>query len=153
MEIIIYGRNDGTQRNEWGDTRPSRDFRYIRSRLGQERTVQVIQEWRRLREMARADSLTYLQQWRAQQQIESRDAVLSEAWAVGELTAEEDDREWISVPFKKSEGFHGTNEMPFGEWEGVKQELIRMLFDKRKARRSAQFTPSADQDEGGSWIS
>ena len=63
------------------------------------------------------------------------------------MTAEEGDREWISVPFKKSEGFHGTNEMPFGEWEGVKQELIRMLFDGKR-RRSGQVPPSEDQEDG-----
>ena len=65
---------------------------------------------------------------------ESREVVLAESWATEELKAEEEDREWISVPFKTAEGMQGTDEMPFGDWEGVKQELIQNLFHGRECR-------------------
>jgi hypothetical protein len=151
MEIIIDGRNGGTQRNDWGEVKVIRDGR---KRLRKGRTIRVIQEWRRLRETSREDSLTCLQQWRVQQS-ESREVVLAELWATEELKAEGEDREWISVPFKTAEGMQGTDEMPFGDWEGVKQELIRILFKGREKRLQAPSANAscADEEEGGSGIS
>ena len=151
MEIIIFGQKGGTQRNDWGEGKAIRDGR---KRLRQGRTIRVIQEWRRLRETSRADSLICRQRWWGRQS-ESRDAVIAESWATKELKAEEEDREWISVPFKTAEGMRGTDEMPFGDWEGVKQELIWILFQGREKRLQAPSANAscADKEEGGSGIS
>jgi hypothetical protein len=109
MEIIIYGRKGvaGCSQSN-GHIAPM-----YRDHLEPVQTKWVINEWR---ELIRLSEMT--------RPLQSNQS------AEEELKGESRSREWIAIPFRKAEGLLNTEELMKYQWEAVKYELIRMLFEE-----------------------
>jgi hypothetical protein len=107
MEVIVYGRR-GAAGDLSGNGYVAPEYR---DELTPAQTKWVLSEWRQLVSISQDNSTSQVDKG-------------PEEEAKGQAR----DREWITIPYKTSQGLRNTNNFQVGQWQAVKQELLNMLF-------------------------